>query len=415
MFVSRLDRPWLGTPFLIQGLLVKTQEDIDNFRRWCRYVYIDTERGVDAPYSIDASRWENLLQTGLMSAAAQASYAGDYQVDFAHEIGVARDLLTTADALLRAMLNDVRLHKRLNAGQAKFAVADMAQSIMRNPDAMLFLTALKDKDQYTTQHSINVCILALAFGRELGLPMGDLVLLGLGALLHDIGKMATPEEILNKPGELTPGEWQIVKRHVTDGVRLLEHVPGFPERSIEIVQRHHERFDGSGYPEGLSGKAIGLFGLIASVTDVYDAMTSERVYRSAVTSYEALKHLFESRNATFDSELVLRFIQCLGVYPVGSLVELSSGEVGLVVSVHPAYRLRPRVRIILDPQGKRYPSSFIVDLMNQFVAPGSVPLEVVGVVNPATYDLDLGKYLQEETGLQKSGGSSSSLVIDLPE
>jgi putative nucleotidyltransferase with HDIG domain len=398
MFVSRLDRPWLGTPFLIQGLLVRTDEDVEEFRRWCTYLYIDTERGDDAVEAMSPERWEFILQSALPPVAAEMPSARDYQVDFSKEIGVARDLLGTANTLLRAILNDARLDRSLRSADAKRVVAGMAESIMRNPDAMLLLTALKDKDQYTQTHSINVCILALVFGRELGLSLEDLNTLGLGALLHDIGKMRIPLAILNKPGQLTKTEFEVMKRHVQEGVALLEHMP-MPKQAIEAVQGHHERYDGSGYPQGLRGANIGLYGRIAAIVDVYDALTTDRIYRPGIISHDAFKYLYEGGNKAFEQALVLRFIQALGTYPVGSLVKLNSGEIGLVVSTHRAHRLRPRVRLILNPHGQPYLAPVIVDLVNQFTVPAEVPLEIMGIVSPAKYGIDLKNYVRQETGV----------------
>jgi putative nucleotidyltransferase with HDIG domain len=278
MFVSRLDRPWLGTPFLIQGLLIRTPEDVEDFRRWCTYVYIDTARGDDAPEGMDPDKWELILESALLRVAAQASFAEDYRADFSEEIGVARELLATADGVLRSILRDAHLGKGLDVRPARKIVAEMAESVVRNPNAMLFLTALKDRDDYTNLHSIGVCALAVAFGREIGLPMASVKLLGIGALLHDVGKMRTPLEILTKPDKLTASECQVMRSHVKDGVEILEHASGFPPEAVEVAREHHERVNGSGYPRSLVGDRIGRYGRLAALVDVYDAMTTDRVY-----------------------------------------------------------------------------------------------------------------------------------------
>jgi putative nucleotidyltransferase with HDIG domain len=239
----------------------------------------------------------------------------------------------------------------------------MVESVIRNPDALVCLAQLKKRDEYTVTHSMRVCILALTFGRHLDFTAEELNLLGLGALLHDVGKMKIPESILNKPDRLTPEEFEIIKTHVPHGVAILESHPGIPKAAIELVHSHHERYNGAGYIRGLKGDNIGLFGSIGAIVDCYDAITSDRVYHAGISSYDALGVMYSARRRDYHPELVEQFIQCMGVYPIGCLVEFNTGSVGVVVSVNRERRLRPRVSMVLMPDKTPYTPAKIVDLM----------------------------------------------------
>ncbi len=382
IFVCRLDRPWLETPFRLQGFVIASAAEVDELRRCCKYVYIDPERGADAPGSENMGHLDAKLEAAVLKTAAAPPPAPPYEIAAEDEIDAAVAAHGDTVALIGNVLEDARLGRSVDSASTKKVVANMAASIMRNPDALLFLTQLNDKDNYTTFHSIDVCILALAFGRHLGLSEADLNLLGLGALLHDIGKMRIPAEILNKAGTLSREEFDLMKGHVDAGVEILEKTRGIPPKAIEVAQNHHERYDGKGYPRSLKGDRIGLFGCIAGIVDVYDAITSDRVYHPAITPYEALKHMYGWRKKDFDEELVLGFIQCVGIYPVGSLVLLSTGDLAVVIAVHPEHRLRPRVKLVRDPHGQRYEAPVLLDLMHEVSASAETSIEIRSVADP---------------------------------
>ena len=277
-------------------------------------------------------------------------------------------------------------------------VAELAESIVRNPEALTFLTQLRRVDEYLTFHSLNVCIFALVFGRHLGLSREDLHALGLGALLHDIGYTKLPANLIGKPGQLTPREFDVMKTHVEQGVAILRGAVGIPAAAVEAVQDHHERLDGSGYPRGLSAGKIGIFGLATAIVDSYDAATTDRPWRSGSTPYDALGDLYRRRKSEFHEGLVLEFIQCVGIYPVGSLVELTTGDVAVVLTSDPRYRLLPKVRLMMDPEGRRYETPIIVDLLHPHGSGIMEPIKIKAAVHPGVYGIT-GKDLAEATFL----------------
>ena len=309
------------------------------------------------------------------------------------EVSVAQAAESRTRTLIYSIMDDIRLGRSINSVEAKKAVAGMVESVVRNPDALVWLTQLKKKDEYTALHSLRVCILALTFGRHLGLSAEQLNVLGIGALLHDVGKFKVPNEILNKPARLTDAEYQIMKTHVPLGVEILENTPNIPPAAIEVARRHHERYSGSGYINGFSGDEIGLFGLVGAIVDTYDAITSDRAYHSGMSAYDALNLLYQARNTEYHTGLVEQFIQCMGVYPIGSVVEMNSGSVGVVISINRARRLKPRVALVLDPDKHPYTPAPVVDLFQSPVDGSGRVLEIRKVLPTGTYGIVPANYL----------------------
>jgi putative nucleotidyltransferase with HDIG domain len=269
-----------------------------------------------------------------------------------------------AKKVIGNILEDVRLGQIINTIEAQKVVNGIVENLMEDTEALLCLSQLKNRDEYTVTHSLNVSILSVAFAKQLGLGVDDLQIIGLGGLLHDLGKMRIPLEILNKPGKLTDPEFDIMKNHVLLGEEILEESGDFPTRAMTIVLQHHERYNGKGYPFGLAEEAIHLFGRISAIVDVYDAITSDRVYHRAMTPHEAVKKIYEWRT-DFDQSLVESFIQTIGIYPLGSLVEINESDVGMVVYNNPANLLRPSVMLLLDHSNQRYRPPRLIDLMDR--------------------------------------------------
>ena len=311
MYIVELDRPWLETPFLFQGFSVKTHDDIEMVRRLCNRVYIDTGRGADVDgrrsrlavletegagaemesgrrgkVAISIERGRDRRNQGTVTAPRRA-YAT--QALFEDEIKRAREARIETSNVIENIFEDIRLGRSMDTDSAKAAVRKTAESIIRNPDAQLWLTQLKNKDAYTSIHSMNVCILSLAFGRYLGLSEDTLNALGLGALLHDVGKVRVPMEILNKPDKLSVDEFEIMKRHPVDGLRIVSETKGIPSSAMDVVLSHHERAGGSGYPRGLRNNSISLFSKVVAIVDVYDAITSDRIYHHGMDTLQATK------------------------------------------------------------------------------------------------------------------------------
>ncbi len=310
---------------------------------------------------------EEVVVTEEVEIATQLGEAGggDDIVDpvaYDEEIERAQVIERDADNVVGELLSQSRTTGAIEVSRAQDVVENMVDSVLNNQDALVSPSRRRDCDNYTLMHSVNVSILTTVLGRRLGLSREALVKLALGGILHDVGKMLVPDEILNKTGTLTKAEFKEMKNHVTYGVELLSKSQGVCEESIYVALQHHERMDGSGYPFGTPGAELHLFGRIGSICDVYDSMTSARAYGDTPSPNEAIKKIYAWKGYNFDPELVDIFITCLGIYPIGSLLELDTGEVGAVKAVNRSDLLRPRVLVYLDSDRKRYAVPFEVDL-----------------------------------------------------
>ncbi|MBI5827303.1 MAG: HD-GYP domain-containing protein [Deltaproteobacteria bacterium] len=270
------------------------------------------------------------------------------EVGFREEIKEARGIRDEAESTVTTIMHDVRMGKSLVKERMEKTVDNIVRSIFRNRDAITSLANLKRYDAYTFTHCVNVSILSIALGRHLGLRREDLFKLGVGAILHDIGKMLIPEGLLNKPGAYNETELSLMKQHALLSADFLAAARFIALASIHVAGEHHERYDGSGYPAGLAGEKIHFFARIAGIADVYDAMTSNRIYQKAIMPTDTLKFMYTRRKIHFGPELVEKFIQCMGIYPIGSLVELSSGDIGLIKSVNRSDLIHPMVSVVLD-------------------------------------------------------------------
>jgi len=284
MYVSELDRPWLGTPFLFQGFEIQTDEELEQLRALCRYVYVlsgdslvahtlrrtkpltampQAARSATIRKPVEYAVTETSSRDIPRSGSPPSRYADQTPVE--EELQQAVEFERSARETIYSILDDARLGRSVDTPRAKIVVGQMTESVIRNPDALVWLTHLKKKHEYTALHSLRVCVLALALGRHLGYGPEKLNILGLGALLHDIGKLHVPIEILDKPEALTREEFEIMKLHVPNGLKILENAEGIPPAALEVVGRHHERYNGNGYAFGLSGDDIGEFGLISAI------------------------------------------------------------------------------------------------------------------------------------------------------
>ena len=389
MYVGQLDRPWLETPFIFQGFLLESAQHIDEVRRFCEYVLIDLGKGIDTDTSVPDSHIFNKPPPPKPTRV----YIDTTSLET--EIKVAEELRKTAIDCIDNVFEAITKNQDIDVKAVKKLVNSMVESIVRNPDAQMCLTQLKNRDEYTAQHSINVCVLTLAFGRHLGIAQNSLNLLGLGALLHDVGKLKTPLEILNKPGRLTDEEFEIMKTHPEAGRQILKQTNEIPESVIDIALSHHERLAGHGYPNGLPDDQISPWSKIVAITDVYDAITSDRCYHDGMSPTQALTKMYEWRIRDFNPELLEQFIQCIGIYPIGTLVELNSGEVGIVISVNRELRLKPKVLLILDEDKNPYYPVHIVDLKNYHQDYGENPYNIQAVLEPRSYNIDTNDYMHE--------------------
>lgn len=401
MYVSRLDKPWLETEFLFQGFFIGSQEDIDRLAGQFEYVYVDVEQSRPSESTVVFyAQNTNTSSKKSGSVSEKESLTGikprehPVQSTFSDELGKARDsfqeLTTTVSSILEA--HAVSENKSINYPALKQAVQPMVESIVRNPDAYAWLTRMRLKDNQSYQHSVNTAIWAVALGRHLGFPKPELTLLALGGLLFDIGKIRLPEKLLKKAGPYNKYELKIMQEHVRHGVEILRETPGIDDRILEMVFTHHERHDGSGYPQGLKGNAIPIFGKIAGIVDSYVSITSERPNAAPLSPHEAVKKLYEWREVDFQSELVEQLIQVIGVYPVGTVVEISDGRIAVVVVQNKEWRLKPQVMLLRDAHKQPLGSYEILDLYAAGQESEGEPLHIKRGVDPEPYGIDPDEY-----------------------
>lgn len=275
---------------------------------------------------------------------------------------------------------------------AKELLIDVVDSIIRNPNAMMLISRLKNIDANSYQHALDVSIMMISFGRQLGLPKAELNSIGLGALLHDIGKSKVDKHILEKPGKLNFEEYEEVKNHVNFGMDILQDTGKLNAIENMIIERHHERFDGSGYPNALAGEEIGLYGSMAAIVETYTTITSEKPYANARSSAKAVTTLMALRGQAFHPELVDQFAQVVGMYPIGSIVRISTGEVGLVLEQNKLWRLKPLLTILIDANGKKLAKPYILDMANPPVADANSALTIVDELPAGSFGIHLKDY-----------------------
>ena len=390
MFVSRLDRPWIETPFPLEGLKLKSQNEIEKLQRICSYVFVDTARGgsPDLRYieHVESDLIADAREQDEVAALRKAQWT--IKSDFTEELktaGVAKDALERG---IEEVMTDLQDGRHLDLQKLKDGVEAMVDSVVRNPSAFTWLKEMKRRDSYVYHHALGCSIWAASFGRHLGLERAELQTLALGGLLCDVGKIRLPPELLTKKEVLSDEEFALVKHHVEQGLEILAQVEGVSPKIIEIVATHHERHDGSGYPRGLKGSEIPIYGRIMGLVDSYEAMTTIRPYASSRAPHKAVAELYEHRGNWYQTELVEQFIQTSGIYPIGTLVELSSGEVGVITAVHSLKRLRPSVMVLLDQDKTPLAKFRTLDLsLDEFDADGRL-LSVKGGLPAGAYNID---------------------------
>lgn len=298
-----------------------------------------------------------------------------------------RRIYADATAEAATLWDMAKSEGRPDPARTRGVVDALAQAAAQSRSALMALTALKQYDNYTFTHMVNVSILTMAQARALGIAGAPLREFGMAGLMHDIGKVQTPDEILNKPDRLTEHEFEIMRRHVVDGAEILKQTPETPPIVPVVAFEHHLRIDGSGYPHGVSRTGLNLATQLCGIADVYDAMRSHRQYQAAFPSERILAVLQRNDGTQFDSRLVRRFVQIVGIYPVGNLVRLDTGEAGVVVRINASDTRRPHVRVVLDAANRRLSRPYDVVLWEQREGAGR-PVSVVAPLDPADFGLD---------------------------
>ena len=387
MYICGLDRPWLDTPFVAQGHLINDDNDIAELKVHCNYVYIDTERGIKAEIHIDAPVMptQNYLDDFLVQYKRRAVYRD--QKPPLDDLPAAETALETAFVEIAQIMDNTGQDENLDLEAIKATVRPLLDSMISNVEALSWLSSARGNEDIQKQATDN-CALALVFARHLGLYREDRKVLAMGMLLLDVGKLKISADILNKPGSLTKAEFTVIKKHVEFGVKILRNTSGINESIIGMVQTHHERFDGSGYPSGLEGEQIPVCGLIAAIIDTYNAMTRKTLYRGAIAHHKALQELYRWRDKYFHGELVDQFLQCLGAYSTGELVEMTSGEVGIVIAQNPGDRLRPTVSMLLDELKNPWEVNPRIDLSTNRVDENGIERNILRTLKPGAYGID---------------------------
>lgn len=431
MYVSGLDRPWSQTPFPLQGFYLRELQEVNQLKSLCNYVYIDVERG-RGPINANLKRIDKTPKSKVATGRERDNA-------IVHEpiapLKIQRGVYREVQPLQKEVKKAKQLHQKvygavvevihmlenqqlenISLGETKKVASEMVDSVLRNPDAFTWLSRVQEKDEYTYSHAVRSSVWAILFGRHIGLPKRDLDVLAMGVLLKDVGKVKLDAALLIK-ADRSAEEEQLYETFVELGCDILRQTPGVEPRVISVVKTHCERLNGSGFPNHLVGDKIPLLGKIAGIVTFYDYVTNPRGSRHPIAPSKAVAKLYELRNIQFQEELVVEFIRAIGLYPTGTLVELSTGEVAVVVEQNFERRLKPKVMVVLDSLKQQLPEYMLLDLSEDdkrkqaLIDSGKKTryevekIEIARDLEPGSYDVNISEirdqYLMktEKTGL----------------
>ncbi len=360
MYVVDLHRSWLEHSFWRRRFPVRDEAMVRRLiEEGVTEVSIDTARGADLPAPPEPRL---VMAASTFVSRGERLRGKPSTLSLGEERRRAALLLREANGTLRELMVDARLGRVVDIGRLEPFAERMIESVLRNPDALPPLSRLKLQGSYATEHALATTALVVALGRQQGLEQAELERLAMGTLLKDVGHAALDAKLVAKPGRLSLDERAVMESHVEEGLAVLEATARLAETSVAAILEHHERFDGSGYPFHMQGTAISAVGRMVAVVDTYDAMTSDRPYRAAVSPTAALAQIFEAGGQDFDPEVVSGFVRAVGIYPVGTLVRLESGHLAVVEELHPDSLLSPIVRVIYHAGRRRYVTPVVVDL-----------------------------------------------------
>lgn len=509
MFVAELDRPWLDTPFLLQGFLIESVVELETIRKHCEFVFVDFELsrpevseailkadmanssdfeaivlGTESnkPFNIETASDEEFVKKdepgkrvrervykvrsdlkvdngtrerfkqfirggsgayGVTHAAEKKSaferlvswFKGEKPDEFVqtkgdsrlnalrgllsediklrnyrdkkkveNELPRARIAFVKSEEALANVTADIKVGKAPQLREVQGAVIDIVDSMIDNPDALIWVARLRDEDVRTYNHGVKVALYLVAFGRHLGFPKSDLANLGMIGMLADIGKTKLPRGLIEKPGLLSPAEFDLIKEHVRMGLKTLKKSMTLPWEVEQGIAQHHERLDGSGYPGRLKGDEIGIYGRMTAIADCFAALITPRAYANPAAPQEALMNLYQWAGASFHEPLVEQFVQAVGVFPIGSLIELSTGEVAVVLAHNRIKRLEPRVLILTSVDKNPLAKPVELDLHRRVKENGPKPVRIVRGLPAGAYGLKLRDYYM--TDVAKANGLS---------
>jgi len=428
MFVSGLDRPWTQTPFPLQGFYVRDMDEIKQLKVHCNFVYIDVVKG-SSPVK---TKLRKLSPEGKSKRRPHRAERGSRITDIAplrvrrdvytevepieKEIGQAKALHQQVYRAVGTVLSQINVdHNQVPIKETKRAASAMVDSVVRSPDAFTWLSRVREKDEYTYSHAVRSAVWAILFGRHIGLPKPELDVLAMGVLLKDIGKTKLPRQLIEK-SDRSGVEQQAFEQFVDYGVEILRQLPDVKPRVTSVIKTHCERVNGSGFPSHLRGDKIPLLGKIAGIVTYYDETTNPR-NQNPLSPSKAVSHLYEARGVEFQEDLVVEFIRAIGLYPTGTLVELSTGEVAVVVEQNFERRLKPKVVVVLDAIKQPMLEPELFDLAKderekqakiesgKYVQGEIELVEILQDLQPGAYDIDIAYirdyYIQskEESGI----------------
>lgn len=376
MFIDKLEGSWINSPFWKSAFKLSDKKDLNSIlSSGTKHVWIDTQKGLDV--EVPKTEGKPVAKTEVKEPVAEKP------VSLEEEMEAARRIQTQATEKITSMFQDARMGKAIKAQDALPVVSEIYLSVIRNPGALISLTRLKTADNYTYMHSVAVCGLMIALGRQMGLEESVVKSLGMAGLLHDVGKMAIPDEILNKPGGLTDDEFGIIKSHPVRGWEMLKDLEEVDEITLDVCLHHHEKMDGSGYPEKISANKISLYAKMGAVCDVYDAITSNRSYKQGWTPSDSIRKMASWKNGHFDEVIFDHFVRMIGIYPTGTLVKLSNGRLAVVMD-QGENLLKPRVKVVYSTSTRAFIEPSIIELEK-------IEGAIEDIMDPAEFGIDVNK------------------------
>jgi HD-GYP domain-containing protein (c-di-GMP phosphodiesterase class II) len=390
MYIHDLSCDWMTHPFIRNRFLIASEEEIHKIlKAGIHDVVIDSGKGLDVQDAPTLEEAQQATERELTELAAKPVVVT--RVSLGEELARAAQIRHQASTLVRSVMRDARLGKAIEIGQVQPVVQNITESILRNPGALVGLLRIKNKDDYTFLHSVSVCALLVAFCNSRNMDAEITRQAGLGGLLHDTGKALVPDAVLNKPAALTDAEFALIRQHPQDGYDILRQSPEINDIALDITLHHHERRDGSGYPHQLSGDAISELAQMAAIVDVYDAITADRCYHKGMSAAAALRKIYEWSKFHFNPQYAQEFMRCVGIYPVGTMVMLESGRLGVVIEPHETNLLAPKVNVFFHTRKNVYIKPETVDLARGVGFGGGD--KIVGHESPSRWNVDPMRFL----------------------